>query len=715
MRKASIFLIVILLLGTALANSTEKNKNKRPEISIPKISKSPKIDGKLDDACWKLAYKQDGFYKFEPVDGEPSSEKTEVFIAYDNENFYVAFRCYDNEKDKIRANISKRDDAFDDDCVLVVLDTFNNQRRGYEIGCNPLGIQIDGFMVEGEGDDTSLDLIFYSDGELTNEGYTVELAIPFKSLRFPPGELHNIGFGAARLFPRKNEKASWPPLDMNKNTVFDQLAEIKGLQGIEYSKNIEILPSFTTLQTGTRNEQGLFKNNSPDPDFGIGLKYGITPNITFDFTYNPDFSQVEADAGQVDVNLRYELYFNEKRPFFLEGADIFSSDIEVFYSRRIIDPLFGAKMTGKIGKTTFGFISALDEGPGRQWAAEVNPYLGEKALFNVFRGKYDLFENSYVGFLMTNRQFADTSNQVFGFDGMFNFKKNYRFQFQGLGSYTTTDDGQELNDPALSAALARDGKHLDIGFYYKDLYPNFRADTGFIKRTDIRQGKFEIGYKFYPNKKWFQTFEPGLSFERFYDHSGVQVEESKKFEMDMALTRSTFFNISFNDNMERWADIDFKKKIFVINLNSNLTGYFSGGFYFNIGKSIYYSVEDPYLGYMRVFTSWFTFRPNSQLKEEIDYTKSTFWRDKGGEQIYDYNIIRSKTTYQFTKRLFLRSILEYNAYRDELTTDILLSYMYNYGTVFFFGYGGLFDTDHEMPFRQNSRSFFVKISYLWRL
>jgi hypothetical protein len=715
MRKASLLLIVILLLGTALAYSADKSKNKKPEITIPKISEPPKIDGNLDDSCWNKATKLDGFYKFEPVDGEPSSEETVVFLVYDNENLYVAFQCFDKEKDKIRAHISKRDAAYNDDFVVVILDTFNSQRRGYQIGCNPLGIQIDAFWMEGEDDDESFDLIFYSDGKLNEDGYAVELAIPFKSLRFPQGKIHNIGFGAGRVIPRKNEKASWPPLDMSKSTIFDQFAEVKELEGIEYSKNIEILPSFTALQTGTRNEQGIFKNNSADSDFGLGVKYGITPNITFDFTYNPDFSQVEADAEQVDVNLRYELYFDEKRPFFLEGADIFSSDIEVFYSRRIIDPLYGAKVTGKIGKATFAFLSALDEGPGRQWAGEENPHLGEKAFFNVFRGKYDLFGNSWVGFLMTNRQFTEASNNVFGFDGVFNFKKNYKFSFQGLGSYTTTEEGEKLSAPAFTAQFGRFSKHLEMAFSYNDLYPNFKADTGFIKRTDIRQGRFYIGYKFRPNKSWILTFQPDYIFNSYYDHDGILVEQENQASIDFEFPKQTYFSLFYNDMMERWANIDFKKKSFSVNLHSEPTSYFTGGFYFYMGKSIYYSKENPYLGYKHIFETWLSFLPNPRLKTELDFTKNTFWREKGGEQVYDYNIIRSKTTYQFTKKLFLRSILEYNAYWDELTTDFLLSYMYNHGTVFFFGYGGLYDTNHDMPFRQNSRSFFVKISYLWRL
>lgn len=193
------------------------------------------------------------------------------------------------------------------------------------------------------------------------------------------------------------------------------------------------------------------------------------------------------------------------------------------------------------------------------------------------------------------------------------------------------------------------------------------------------------------------------------------VEQNSQASIDLQFPKATNVSINFNDNIEKWADIDFKKKIFVINFNSAPTGYLSGGFSFRMGKSIYYSKENPYLGYMHSLSSWLTLRPSSRLKEELNFTKSTFRKEKGEELVYDYNILRCKTTYQFSKRFFLRSILEYNAYWDELTADILLSYMYNPGTVFFFGYGGLFDTNGEVALRQNQHSFFVKISYLWRL
>jgi hypothetical protein len=717
-RISKIIFCVIFLLAVTFTLSYAHNDQPgsiRPTIKIPKISNPPKIDGRLDDDCWEQATKLSNFYKFVPVDGEPASEKTEVLLAYDKENFYVAFRCYDSNRHKIRAHLSKRDILLEDDRVSFHIDTFNSQRRGYYIASNPLGVQYDGFRVEGQDGSSDLDIIYHSEGELNDYGYSVEFVIPFKSLRFPPEKIHTIGFQAYRVIARKNEYSSCPPRDMSKNTWFDQMAQITGLEGIDYSRNIEILPTFTAIQTGSIIDEGIFENQTPDADFGVGLKYGITPNVTLDFTYNPDFSQVEADAEQVDVNLRYELYFPEKRPFFLEGGDIFTTENTVFYSRRIIDPLYGAKITGKVGKTTFGFLSALDEGPGREWAVEDDTQLGKKALFNIMRAKYDLFGNSFIGFLMTSRQFAGRSNQALAVDGSFNFKEKYNLNFQGIQSYTTTEEDDKLKDPAITASFSRTSRHLSYSLYYQDLYPDFRVDSGYVHLTDIWGGGGNISYRFTPNKKWILAFTPIYNWDRWYDHNGVQIFQNSFSGMEFEFPSKTRIAVSFNNAMERWSEVDFSKKVYELDLSSAPTKYLSGGFYLQTGNGIYYDKINPYLGFYRLINGSATLRPNSRFSEELSLIKSTFWQEKAGELVYDYNIIRSKSTYQFTKKLFLRTILEYNSYWKELTSDILLSYMHNYGTVFFIGYGGFFDRNEQMHFRQNSRSFFVKFSYLWRL
>ena len=718
-RKLTVLIVVflsffsLLMAGQSLALKEEKEPP--PSVIAVRVEQPPKLDGVLDDPCWKVCSQITGFIQWRPVDGKPPSEKTIAYIAYDAKNFYIAFQCYDSEPKKIRANISKRDDIFSDDIVGVILDTFNARQKGYVIAVNPYGIQLDGIVGEGMEDDYTFDLIFHSSGRLNKDGYAVEMVVPFKSLRFPSKKSNTFGIVFVRIINRRNQYVTWPPLSQDINSPFIQEAELVGLEGIKPGKNFELLPAFTALQVGTVSpDSGVFENGDVDPDFGMGFKYAFTSNLVGELSYNPDFSHVEADAGQVDVNLRYALYFPEKRPFFLEGREIFNTPIEVLYTRRMADPLYGAKFTGKIGRTTIGFISALDEAPGVQLPGEENPYLGERALFNIFRLKRDIFSNSSIGFIYTDKEFTDSYNRVVGMDGRLRFTDKYSLSFQGLGTFTRTLDGENISAPALYLRFFRSARHLNFSAYYTDLYPDFRADSGFIKRTDIREVGGNISYKFMPyNQKWLQVFTPRFYFERIYDHSGILMDENRQISLNFEFNRQTYIAVYYNQILERWCEIDFRKGVFALSISSAPTGYLEASFFIRLGDSIYYTPPNPYLGYNRTINASLGLRPNSRVKQELWLTKSTFYRQKGGELVYDMDIIRSKTTYQFSKRLFLRAIFEYNTYWKEFQPDLLLSYIYSPGTVFFLGYSGLFDSRGE-TWMQNKRSFFLKVSYLWR-
>jgi len=716
---SNIFFLAILfsfLISSSLLGGGSNNELSKIVV-VPRIKEPPKIDGVLDDPAWAKAAKVTGFYKFKPVDGVPASERTLAYVAYDSDNLYFAFRCFDASPDKITAHYCPRDKIFTDDFVVIVLDTFNAKRRGYIFLINPYGIQGDGLIKAEGNDDMSFDTVFYSDGKVDEKGYTVEVAIPFRSLRFPP-KFKNIGFAVARTIQRKSEQASCPPISINRASILDQLGELVGFSGVGYKRTLEFLPFITTSQAGNFNEdEGRFINGKVKPDFGIGVKYGISSNLTLDLTLNPDFSQVEADAGQVDVNLRYALYFEEKRPFFLEGKDIFTTPIEVVYTRRILDPLYGAKLTGKIGKTTIGFISALDEGPGEKVSGEENEYLGEKALFNIIRIKRDILRNSEIGAILTDREFAGSHNRVFGVDGKLFLGKKYLLFFQALGSHSRNLDGEDSSDPAFTFVFARSGRHLYTEFDYLDIYPNFNAEAGFIRRTDIRQLAGYLHYKFYPNRPWLLTVRPEIYVDRYYDHSGINVEENKRLGLSFELSRQTEISLRYIYRMERYAGIDFEGSLYSIIVSSQPTTYLTGFFSYSAGMGINYDEENPYLGHSRRISGSLNFRPSPLIQEELRFTRYTFYRSIGGETVYDVNIWRSKTVYQFTKKLFLRGIIEYNTYYNRVTTDLLLSYTYVPGTVFFIGYGGRYENSPDYPgtgFTELARRFFFKFSYLWR-
>lgn len=347
-----LFLSFILFLQFTFA-STEKT------LEVPKLSKSPKIDGVLDNPLWEQeALKIEDFLQLAPKEkGEPT-EKTIAYIGYDQKSIYFAFRCYESDPKKIRATITNRDNIIDDDWIVVFLDTFNEKRRAFSFIINPVGVQMDLIRMEEGGNDNmdpSWDTVFYSDGKIDEKGYTVEIAIPFKSIRFPDKEKKVWGIVLGRNIARNGEIVIWPPVSREIPGLLSQGSEIIILGKVEKGKNFEFMPIFTSLKT---------KGKKIDLGPGMNFKWGISSDLTMDLTLNPDFSHIEADAPQIDVNQRFALYYPEKRPFFMEGMEIFRfPEIEMVYTRRIIDPLGGAKLTGKVGRFTYGLLSAYDVNP----------------------------------------------------------------------------------------------------------------------------------------------------------------------------------------------------------------------------------------------------------------------------------------------------------------------------------------------------------------
>ena len=410
----------------------------RPQ-SVPIIAQAVTIDGKPDEEAWKSATVLKDFYQTYPGDNTAPSKPTEVLIMYDEKNLYLAFKCWD-EKDKIRATVAKRDSVFGEDNVRVWLDTYNDQRRAYVIGFNPLGIQQDGIYTEGQGADFSVDIVMESKGVIEDWGWSVEAKIPFKSLRYSAGKGKLWGFNAARNIDRFNDEFDqWLPDDRNVSGFLIKHGKLSGLDGIKYERTLEIVPSITVSETGRRVrtiprfnrppdaiDPGRFVNEPIKQDLGVTLKYTLSPNVTLDAAINPDFAEIEADAPVVTANQRFPIFFEEKRPFFLEGKDIFNSQLRVFDSRSIVDPDFAAKLSGKTGKTTFGFLVASDNAPGNYDEEDrndlsvrprIDEFLDKNALFAIVRLKQDFGKENNIGFFGTYRSFPEQKNLTASIDG----------------------------------------------------------------------------------------------------------------------------------------------------------------------------------------------------------------------------------------------------------------------------------------------------------
>src|SRR5438132_3488593 len=470
-----LFMLLCLCLGATgrsyaqTANGTKHAITIPPEkakpITIPRFDKPPVIDGKLDDEVWKQAVVLKDFYQIRPGDNIAPSKPTQVFIGYDSKTLYFGFHCYDDERDKVRATVAKRDEVFGDDNVRVFLDTFNDQRRAYVLGWNPLGIQQDGIITEGSGTDFSVDVVMESKGMITSDGWTVEVAIPFKSLRYEAGKGKLWGFHLVRNIDRFNDEMdSWVPISRDISSQLSQEGHLTGLEGISTERTLEIIPSLTLSETGKRVnaltlaqlaanpallDPGRTLNESLTCDLGATAKYGITPTITLDLAVNPDFAQVEADQTVVTANQRFPIFFQEKRPFFLEGIDIFQTSLQAVHTRAIVDPDIAVKLTGKRGSNTFGVLLASDNAPGNFRGDErkdpVNlRFLDKNAYIAIVRLKHDVGKQSSIGFLATSYNFVEKHNQLAGVDGRFQLDKQTTFNFQVLG----TTSRRCFSDPA---------------------------------------------------------------------------------------------------------------------------------------------------------------------------------------------------------------------------------------------------------------------------
>ncbi|MEO8574837.1 MAG: DUF5916 domain-containing protein, partial [Pyrinomonadaceae bacterium] len=527
-------------------NAVKENLKKNPRVELPPEKARPVtipkidpvglvIDGRPDEEMWKTASVFKDFYQTSPGDNIAPSKPTEVLMMYDEKNLYVAFKCWD-EKDKIRATVAKRDNVYGEDNVRMWIDTYNDQRRAYVLGFNPFGIQQDGIYTEGQGADFSVDIVMESKGVIEDWGWSVEVKIPFKSLRYAAGKGKSWGFNAARNIDRFNDEFDqWLPDDRNVSGFLIKHGKITGLDGIKYERTLEIAPSITVSESGTRKrtipisaanangydpifnpiglrDPGKFINDSLKADLGVNLKYTFSPNITLDAAINPDYAEIEADAPVVTANQRFPIFFQEKRPFFLEGKEIFESPLQPFYSRTIVDPDLAAKLTGKTEKTTFGFLVASDNAPGNYSedergdpiiAQQIAPFVNANALFSVLRVKQDIGRENSLGFFATARIFPKNRNFTGGFDGKFKLNPQTSLSFQVLGTHSQ----RPLYDEDAGRTDYRTGN--GVGYYLNLDYTtdrrgwffeaegrskNYRAEAGFTRRTNTNSFFFYNRY-----------------------------------------------------------------------------------------------------------------------------------------------------------------------------------------------------------------------------
>ncbi|MBX7170038.1 MAG: carbohydrate binding family 9 domain-containing protein [Pyrinomonadaceae bacterium] len=744
----------------------------RKPATVPKFSASPVIDGKLDDEIWKSAVVLKDLIQTGPGDNITASKPTEVYLGYDEKNLYIAFKCWD-EKDKIRATVAQRDSVFGEDNVRFWLDTYDDKRRAYVFGVNPLGIQQDGLYTEGQGADFNVDILFESKGVIEDWGWSVEIKIPFKSLRYVAGKGKFWGFNAARNIDRLNDEFdSWVPLPRNVPGFLNQFGKITGLDEIKAERTLEIIPTLTVKETGKRVSQNKFSNPPIEPDFGFTAKYSITPNVTLDAAYNPDFADTEADAPVVEANQRFPIFFSEKRPFFLEGIDIFNTRIQAVYTRRIENPDVAVKLSGKIGKNTFGILAAQDDPLS-------NP-LQKKALAGIVRFKRDFGEESNIGFLATHYSYPQKHNTVGGFDYRWKINKHSEFRGQILGSnsrnyfYNPNIDDSEYKT---GNAITYDYNYFNIqgnftlGFGGRGATSKYRADLGFTQRTNTNQIYTFLEYNSKPKPKSFiiQRFI-NTSFGIRNDFSGRLQNYGSDFNFNATLKGNTqagfggylnkeilvedefgpkrnskekpnqvgaFFGQptreAFQGGMFGFIYKRFNKRIEAsINLNYDINAFdydfgsgrkfprVSPGYLLNQNNPALSWQIDPGTGKQFGMEAEVEFKPTDTLNLSLSYNKSRLTRDDTGLVAYDSNIFSVRSTYQFSRFVSLKARLDYNTLSSRVFGQYTFAWTPSPGKALYVGYNdnwnykGYAYGQNQPGFLQLNRTFFIKMSYLFR-
>ena len=730
----------------------------RPTLRPGRSDVRPDIDGRLDDVIWQDAIHITEFVQQNPVEGAPATEDTDVWIAYDSQNLYIAVHAHYSDPSIMRANRVDRDQSFDDDNISFYFDTFLDQQRAYLFSVNGYGVQGDAIVnARGFGrsnrrrstgsfsafrggiptGDNSWDALFSSGGQTVADGYTAEVAIPFKSLRYPErdqGLPHRWGFQIVREIRGKDEFQVWAPVTRNVSGFLTQAGLLEGMTNLSLSRNLEIMPTFTGVQYGSLNQQGKFIDGDPSPEGGVNVKYGITSNLIADFTYNPDFSQIESDLPQIEVNQRFALFYPELRPFFLEGAEIFSPQrgmVTFVNTRTIVDPEFGGKITGKVGNTTVGLMIANDEAPGRTDSSTDSAF-GETANNIVGRARYDLYAESYVGALVTHREFLDTHSTLGALDGNFRLGQTQSLSFQAVQTDHRDLEQMDREGQMFNLSWRLTDRHWTSFISLYTLSPDFRTDIGFVRRVDQKQGFSSLGYTFRP-ESWGVSWGPSVRYNWNHDFNNVLQDLDKRVAFDATFARNISVNSQFQDEMERFGGINFQKQAGRIGGQISTSRRVSVGGYYEYGDLVRY-VENPYLGRGSTGSFFAALRPLSRFQSELNLRTSDFIDPRTGDDlVFDVKILRALSTYQFTDRFLLRNISEYNTFDKTVDLNLLFTYRLNAGTAFYIGYDdhyrqadqiygddmdgdGIDDQLFPMAtvYQQTNRAVFTKFQYLFR-
>ncbi|HUG52763.1 MAG TPA: DUF5916 domain-containing protein [Vicinamibacteria bacterium] len=726
-------LLITIALGL-IASAGSAADEERPRLEIRRAATPPVVDGVLDDEAWRgAALPLTRWLTYNPLSGEKLTQETEVRAAYDDRYIYFAFHCVDPEPGKVRSTISRRDNMFGDDWVGLSLDSVGNGQSSYDMFINPAGVQGDILTTPSSGEQSAPDWVWDSAGLRTDEGYDVEVRLPLTSIRFKSGPEVTMGVLFWRRVSRLGMSASWPVVPAGRS--FLERHAVMVLRDLRRPLTLELAPSATYSRRQSRATPTTFGPAEQDPDAGLSVKYGVTSSATLEGTVNPDFSQVESDAFQVEVNQRFPLFFSEKRPFFMEGMGSFEmagagGDAVMrtaVHTRRIADPVWGLKTTGTAGRVGFGILAAGDQAPGRQpLGGPANPFLGKRRDFYVARSQLSLGRSSYLGGLLTDTEFGAGHNRVGGADVSLRFG-NHGTSATFLATRTASPDGRDEKDGlGGQATYYYDSRRVVFITQLEHYDRGFQMDTAFLNQVGITQGWSFLAPSFYPDAKkhpWFKRFVPFVFAQ--YGHDRLQGGRPWVVVpgLRMHFTRQGFFRVDGAFGQEPWAGRTFDTRSIRVQGEAQFTRWLHLSGRSTFGRSIFYDAVDPFLGRSRTHYVALSLQPTARLNQTVVLNRVEFDRLEDGARVYTVNVLNTRTTFQLDRHFFLRAIVQYDSSREQVLTDLLASWELLPGTVAYAGYGSLierqdWDGTRFLPaagvYRTSQRGLFFKASYVYR-
>lgn len=739
------FLTLLLPLQTSAQDQTVTNLKVRPL----QISEDFDITAELSNPIWEKASSVFIKHQVQPNDNAPAQVDTEVKILYSQDYLYIGFICKDPHPEDIRANISDRDNGFKDDFVGIFLDPFNNNQHAYELFVNPLGIQMDG-MRSGGNEDMNFDMLWYSEGKIGESGYTSVMKIPFKSLNFPDRDIQNWSIQFLRNYPRENRyQFSWTDVDLSNSCLMCQNGMLTGLREVESTNTVELLPYGMSFQSSSLDEAGNPSsglNHGPvEARFGGSISYSPSSTTSLNAVINPDFSQVETDAAQISANETFALFYPEKRPFFMKGADLFSTEEDLFYSRTINRPLAAGKITQKAQNYSFAFLTAYDRNtpfivPGLYGSSKVASPVD--TYNNVLRGKYNFGAESYVGGLVTTRNQQESSNYVGSIDWNLQLADQYYFSGQlaysdtrepddlslfdesrtfGHSTYDAAFNGEQFSGSLISTEFSRQAKYYNFSFEYQSYSPTFQAQSGFINQTDRRQFGASQSLSYYPGSSWISRGTLSANATWRYDFAGTFQERFIFTRLSNNFSGQTNVSLSFLPlNDER-----FRGRLFtqmhrmMIDLDSSPMDALSFGGNIDFGRYVY-RTDNPAMGHGYNASGYATIKPTSRLEVSLDYSYSTLSSLDDSENYYSGDVFRMTSRYNFSKKLFARFIAQYDSFDEQIQIYPLVYYKLNPFSKFYIGMTDYMNEFNQpgpngfSGYKETDRQFFVKFQYLIR-